>query len=52
MISLQDSIQSYREEFDFLYQQKLMLDRQLYTLRGSLVDLQNAGDSMGMYTSL
>lgn len=49
MISLQDSIRNYREEFDFLYQNKLILEKRLYGLKGSLVDLLNAKDSMGQF---
>jgi len=49
MIALQDSIQNYREEFDFLFQQKLKLQKRLYDLTGSLVDINKAADSMGQY---
>jgi hypothetical protein len=49
MIALQDSISNYREEFDFLFQQKLKLQKRLYDLTGSLVDINKAADSMGQY---
>jgi len=49
MISLQDSIQNYREEYDFLYQQKLKMKKRLYELTGALVDINKAADSMGQY---
>ena len=49
MISLQDSIQSYREEYDFLHKQSLVMKAKVYELSGSLRTLQMVGDSMGMF---
>ena len=49
MIALHDSISNFREEFDFLYQQKLRLQKRLYELTGALVDINKAADSMGQY---
>ena len=49
MIALQDSIQNYREEFDFLYQQKLMMEKRVYELSGSLKTLQMVGEGSHVF---
>ena len=49
LISLQDSIQSYREEYDFLHKQSLVMKAKVYELSGSLRTLEMVGESMGMY---
>jgi hypothetical protein len=43
--ALQDSIQSYREEYDFLVQMKAILDKRLGDFKDDLVDLQRTAAS-------
>lgn len=49
MLALQDSIQNYREEVDFLVQMKAILGKRLQELKDSLVDLKRTAESCTMY---
>lgn len=40
MVALQDSIQNYREEYDFLVQMKAILTRRLQEFKDNLIDLK------------
>jgi hypothetical protein len=45
LIALQDDIQCYREEYDFVSQMKGGLNKRLADLKGELEDLKRAGES-------
>lgn len=45
MMSLQDNIQNYREEYDFVIQMKGILSRRLQDLKDGLVDLERTAES-------
>ena len=49
LINLQDSIRNLKEEYDFLCQQKNTMDKQLYQLKGTLVELVRAGESTSQF---
>merc|ERR1711871_1897575 len=49
LINLQDSIRNLKEEYDFLCRQKNTMDKQLYQLKGSLVELVRAGESTSQF---
>lgn len=49
MVNLQDSIMNLKEEYDFLCMQNGTLNKRLYALKGSLVDLQRAGESTSQF---
>lgn len=44
MVALQDSIQNYREEYDFLIQMKSILVRRLQDFKDNLIDLQRTAE--------
>jgi hypothetical protein len=48
-IALHDSIQNYREEYDFLFQQRNILRKRTYELSGVLKTLVSVGDSCHQY---
>lgn len=47
--ALQDTIQNYREEYDFLIQNKAILSRRLQDFKDSLVDLQRTAESCNQF---
>ena len=49
LINLQDSIRNLKEEYDFLCQQKNTMDKQLYQMKGTLVELVRAGESTSQF---
>ena len=49
MTALQDDIQNYREEHDFVMQMKLGLNKRLAQLKGSLVELERSEESMTQF---
>lgn len=49
MMSLQDSIQNYREEYDFVIQMKSILSRRLQDLKDGLIDLERTAESCTQY---
>lgn len=49
MMALQDNIQNYREEYDFVVQMKAILQRRLVDLKDSFVDLQRTAESVTQF---
>lgn len=49
IMALQDNIQNYREEFDFLTQMKAILNKRLQDLKDNLIDLKRTAESCTMY---
>lgn len=49
MTALQDDIQNYREEHDFVMQMKLGLNKRLAELKGALVEIERSAESMSQF---